>query len=127
MDYIHNDIKDIKQIRRDNLFSLIKGMKMTQEQFAKEIKKRPSQISDVLAKSQTGEYRLGIGNAYARTVESQFDLPKNWMDTDHSDKKRNISLPLANFSPIEILAFNKIRKLSEESKKRLIDLMDVMS
>ena len=72
-------VKPIKQIRRENMLHLASRFRHRSD-FADHIEKRPAYLNQIIGPNPS----KGIGDMLARHVELVFDLPKGWMDTDHS-------------------------------------------
>lgn len=71
-------MKDISEIRRNNLRSLIEKENLTREEFANILNMAYSQLAAYIGKNPT----KNIGKLVAQRIESQFGLPENWLDQD---------------------------------------------
>ncbi|MEO4030094.1 hypothetical protein ABH313_18890 [Chromobacterium vaccinii] len=69
---------DNKQIRLRNLQELIAGFE-TANQFADTVQTSPAYLSQILS----DKHPANVGDALARKIEKNLDLPRGWMDTCH--------------------------------------------
>ncbi|MGE8366011.1 MAG: hypothetical protein ACN6OP_04480 [Pseudomonadales bacterium] len=78
-------MKTIDEIRHENLLRLIARMGSIQA-LATRVGKSHSQISQLKTRAahSSGGKKRSIGDALARDIESQCELPVGWFDADHS-------------------------------------------
>lgn len=77
---------DISEIRRQNLLLLIDRYK-TQVEFANEIGKPASYISQIKKGGKKNGEKVSMGNEMARDIEKALNLEHGWLDTYQNDNK----------------------------------------
>lgn len=99
-------MKDISEIRRNNLRNLIKQKNLSREELSGLLNMAYSQLAAYIGKTPT----KNIGKSVAQRIERKFELPKNWLDQDWDIKNNSTQIKTQyNHNNIQTTAKNNIR------------------
>lgn len=105
-------ITNLKQIRRENLATLIKEQGGTSA-LGRAIETNPSYISQIMSEKNPGV----VGERFARHIERGLNLETGWMDTDHADGTAS-GAPVATDADIRALAQGE-KFMPTDSRERI--------
>ncbi|WP_019519919.1 S24 family peptidase [Faucicola boevrei] len=74
---------DISEIRKQNMLALMSNFR-TQSEFADAINKPASYISQLKKGFKPNGEKVGMGNDFARDIETSLNLDFGWMDVSHN-------------------------------------------